>query len=112
MDKANPVIMDSSTYGLPVNSAARLQDDYPPATRISVDGIHLHQLNSTVWAQGKENVSHGCPNLSGENAEWFYNSVPGDIVEIRNTGGDPPASPTTTAINGAGISGSRAALRR
>ncbi|MCC9183080.1 L,D-transpeptidase [Mycolicibacterium mageritense] len=90
MDKANPVIMDSSTYGLPVNSRLGYKTTIPFATRISVDGIYLHQLNSTVWAQGKENVSHGCLNLSGENAEWFYNfSVPGDIVEIRNTGGDP-----------------------
>ncbi|MDV3130131.1 Ig-like domain-containing protein [Mycobacterium sp. 21AC1] len=90
MDKANPVIMDSSTYGLPVNSRLGYKTTIPWATRISIDGIYLHQLNSTIWAQGKENVSHGCLNLSGENAEWFYNfSMPGDIVEIRNTGGEP-----------------------
>ncbi|MHC9296568.1 L,D-transpeptidase [Mycobacterium sp. LTG2003] len=90
MDKANPVVMDSSTYGLPVNSRLGYKTTIPYATRISMDGIYLHQLNSTIWAQGNTNVSHGCLNLSGENAEWFYNfSVPGDIVEIRNTGGDP-----------------------
>jgi lipoprotein-anchoring transpeptidase ErfK/SrfK len=90
MDKANPVIMDSSTYGLPINSRLGYKTTIPYATRISMDGIYLHQLNSTVWAQGNTNVSHGCLNLSGENAQWFYNfSVPGDIVEIRNTGGDP-----------------------
>lgn len=90
MDKANPVIMDSSTYGLPVNSRLGYKTTIPWATRISIDGIYLHQLNSTIWAQGNTNVSHGCLNLSGDNAEWFYNfSVPGDIVEIRNTGGDP-----------------------
>lgn len=90
MDKANPVVMDSSTYGLPVNSRLGYKTTIPFATRISMDGIYLHQLNSTIWAQGNTNVSHGCLNLSGDNAEWFYNfSVPGDIVEIRNTGGDP-----------------------
>ncbi|MGV0741064.1 L,D-transpeptidase [Mycolicibacterium sp. XJ870] len=90
MDKANPVVMDSSTYGLPVNSRLGYKNTIPFATRISMDGIYLHQLNATIWAQGNTNVSHGCLNLSGENAEWFYNfSVPGDIVEIRNTGGDP-----------------------
>ena len=53
-----------------------------------MDGIYLHQLNATVWAQGNTNVSHGCLNLNGENAVWFFNfSVPGDIVEVRNTGG-------------------------
>ncbi len=90
MDKANPVIMDSSTYGLPINSRLGYRQTIPFATRISTDGIYLHQLNATRWAQGNTNVSHGCLNLSGENAQWFYNfSQPGDVVEIRNTGGAP-----------------------
>lgn len=90
MDKANPVIMDSSTYGLPINSHLGYRQTIPYATRISTDGIYLHQLNATVWAQGNTNVSHGCLNLSGENAKWFFEfSVPGDVVEIRNTGGAP-----------------------
>ena len=88
MDKANPVIMDSSTYGLPINSRLGYKTTIPYATRISTDGIYLHQLNSTTWAQGNTNVSHGCLNLNSDNAEWFYNfSVPGDVVEVRNTGG-------------------------
>ena len=90
LDKANPVIMDSSTYGLPINSRLGYRETIPYATRISTDGIYLHQLNSTTWAQGNTNVSHGCLNLNSENAEWFYDfSVPGDVVEVRNTGGAP-----------------------
>ncbi|MFD8102476.1 Ig-like domain-containing protein [Nocardia fluminea] len=90
MDKANPVIMDSSTYGLPVNSRLGYKEAIGWATRISTDGIYLHQLDDTIWAQGNTNVSHGCLNLSGENARWFYDfSQPGDVVEIRNTGGAP-----------------------
>jgi lipoprotein-anchoring transpeptidase ErfK/SrfK len=90
MDKANPVIMDSSTFGLPINSRLGYRETIPWATRISKDGIYLHQLNATVWAQGNTNTSHGCLNLNSDNAEWFYNfSVPGDIVEVRNTGGKP-----------------------
>ena len=90
MDKANPVIMDSSTYGLPINSRLGYRETIPYATRISPDGIYLHQLNATVWAQGNTDTSHGCLNLSGENAEWFYNfSRPGDVVEVRDTGGPP-----------------------
>ncbi|MFD6394574.1 Ig-like domain-containing protein [Nocardia sp. NPDC060259] len=90
MDKANPVIMDSSTYGLPVNSRLGYKETIGWATRISTDGIYLHQLDDTSWAQGNTNVSHGCLNLSGENARWFYDfSQPGDVVEIRNTGGAP-----------------------
>ncbi|MCW2624104.1 Ig-like domain-containing protein [Mycobacterium sp.] len=90
MDKANPVIMDSSTFGLPINSRLGYRETIPYATRISMDGIYLHQLNATVWAQGNTDTSHGCLNLNGDNAEWFYDfSVPGDVVEIRNTGGSP-----------------------
>ena len=90
MDKANPVIMDSSTYGLPINSRLGYRETIPYATRISPDGIYLHQLNATVWAQCNTDTSHGCLNLSGENAEWFYDfSLPGDVVEVRNTGGPP-----------------------
>ncbi|MFF5035596.1 L,D-transpeptidase [Nocardia salmonicida] len=90
MDKANPVIMDSSTYGLPVNSRLGYKETINWATRISTDGIYLHALESSIWAQGNTNVSHGCLNLSPANAEWFFNfSQPGDVVEVRNTGGAP-----------------------
>ena len=90
MDKANPVVMDSSTFGLPIGSRLGYRVTIPYATRISTDGIYLHQLNATVWAQGNTNTSHGCLNLNGDNAKWFFNfSVPGDVVEVRNTGGPP-----------------------
>lgn len=90
LDKANPVIMDSSTYGLPVNSRLGYRQSINYATRISNDGIYLHQLESSIPQQGNTNVSAGCLNLNPDNAQWFYNfSVPGDVVEVRNTGGDP-----------------------
>ena len=90
IDKANPVIMDSSTFGLPTNSRLGYKETISYATKISIDGIYLHQLNSTVWAQGNTDTSHGCLNLNGDNASWFFNfAVPGDVVEVRNTGGPP-----------------------
>jgi lipoprotein-anchoring transpeptidase ErfK/SrfK len=90
MDKSNPVIMDSSTFGLPINSRLGYRETIPYATRISPDGIYLHQLNATIWAQGHTNTSHGCLNLNSDNAQWFFDfSVPGDVVEVRNTGGKP-----------------------
>ncbi|RDH76963.1 hypothetical protein DVS77_19260 [Mycolicibacterium moriokaense] len=90
LDKANPVVMDSSTFGLPTSSYLGYKETISYATRISIDGIYLHQLNSTVWAQGNTDTSHGCLNLNGENAAWFFDfSVPGDVVEVRNTGGPP-----------------------
>jgi lipoprotein-anchoring transpeptidase ErfK/SrfK len=90
LDKANPVVMDSSTFGLPTSSYLGYKETISYATRISIDGIYLHQLNSTVWAQGNTDTSHGCLNLNGDNASWFFDfSVPGDVVEVRNTGGAP-----------------------
>ncbi|MCV7256185.1 L,D-transpeptidase [Mycolicibacterium fluoranthenivorans] len=90
MDKSNPVIMDSSTYGLPINSHLGYKESIPYAVRVSTDGVYLHELDATVWAQGKTDTSHGCLNLNHDNAQWFYNfSVPGDVVEVRNTGGKP-----------------------
>lgn len=90
LDKGNPVVMDSSTFGLPRNSRLGYRETINYATRISIDGIYLHQLDSTVWAQGKTDTSHGCLNLNGDNAKWFYGfSVPGDVVEVHNTGGPP-----------------------
>ena len=93
IDKAEVVTMDSATYGLPNNPAFGYKRTIGYATRISLDGIYLHQLDDTVWAQGNTNLSHGCLNLSGENAQWFFNFVqPGDPVEVRFTGG-PPLDP-------------------
>jgi lipoprotein-anchoring transpeptidase ErfK/SrfK len=90
MDKANPVVMDSSTFGLPINSHLGYKESIPYAVRISTDGIYMHELDATVWAQGNTDTSHGCLNLNHDNAMWFYSfSVPGDVVEVRNTGGKP-----------------------
>ncbi len=90
LDKGNPVVMDSSTFGLPKNSRLGYRETINYATRISTDGIYLHELDATVWAQGHQDTSHGCLNLNADNARWFYDfSVPGDVVEIRNSGGPP-----------------------
>ena len=85
----NPAIMSSDSYGLPSTSAY----GYPPekvywSTKISVDGIYLHELDTTVWAQGHQNVSHGCLNLNYTNAHWYYNhSRIGDVVKVVHSGG-------------------------
>ena len=85
----NPAIMSSDSYGLPKNSPY----GYGPekiyyATKISTDGIYLHELDTTVWAQGNQNVSHGCLNLNYTNAKWYYNhSRVGDLVRVVHSGG-------------------------
>lgn len=86
----NPAIMSSASYGLPADAPG----GYAPekiyyATKISTDGIYLHQLDSTVWSQDHGvDVSHGCLNLNQANAQWFYdNSQIGDVVIVKHTGG-------------------------
>lgn len=90
MDKADTVVMDSSTYGLPVDSRLGYKLTVKNAVRLTNSGIYVHQLDSTVWAQGKTNTSHGCLNVNADNGRWFYEfSQPGDVFEVRNTGGEP-----------------------
>ncbi|MGW4243589.1 Ig-like domain-containing protein [Nocardia sp. NPDC004722] len=90
LDRKDPVIMDSESYGLPTNSRLGYRTSINHAVRISHDGIYVHELAASVWAQGNTDTSHGCLNISPDDAAWFYDFViPGDVVEVRNTGGDP-----------------------
>jgi lipoprotein-anchoring transpeptidase ErfK/SrfK len=87
-DRFQHLIMDSSTYGVPSNSPKgyRLEVDW--ATQMSYSGIYVHSAPWSVGSQGNTNTSHGCLNVSPENAEWFYNNTKrGDIVQVRNTVG-------------------------
>ncbi|SHG48590.1 Lipoprotein-anchoring transpeptidase ErfK/SrfK [Jatrophihabitans endophyticus] len=90
----NPAIMTSGSYGVPKSSP----NYYPPekiyySTKISTDGIYLHELNTTIWAQGHQNVSHGCLNLRTADAKWFYShSRVGDVVKVTKGLGNPEIS--------------------
>ena len=82
------IIMDSSTYGVPVNSPNGYRTDVDWATQISYSGIFVHSAPWSVGAQGHSNTSHGCLNVSPSNAVWFYDHIKrGDIVEVVNTVG-------------------------
>ena len=79
-------VMDSSTYGVPVDSPGGYRTPVQWAVRLSDSGEFVHGAPWSVAQQGNTNVSHGCINLSTENARWFYDfSQPGDVVEIRNS---------------------------
>ncbi|MFC5285837.1 Ig-like domain-containing protein [Actinokineospora guangxiensis] len=55
----------------------------PFAVRIHNNGEFIHGYAPSVASQGRENVSHGCINLSPANAETYFNSVlTGDPVEV------------------------------
>ena len=88
LDKQSSVLMDSSSYGLPITDTTGYRVTVDHGVRISNNGIYFHALESSMWAQGNTNVSHGCLNLSPTFAKWYFDqAVTGDVVEVRNTGG-------------------------
>ncbi|MEU3273040.1 Ig-like domain-containing protein [Saccharomonospora sp. NPDC006951] len=87
MSEHNGYTMDSSTYGVPVESGGgyRLWVEY--AVRLSNSGIFYHSAPWSVPQQGNTHTSHGCINLSPENAAWLMEtSQPGDVVTVKNAG--------------------------
>ena len=83
--------MTSASYGLPEDTPLGYDENISLAVRISPDGEFVHSAPWSVWAQGKQNTSHGCVNVSPANARYFYDHFSyGDIVDIRNTGATLP----------------------
>jgi len=71
--------MDSSTFGLPKNSRLGYRETINYATRISIDGIYMHQLDATVWAQGNRG-----DYLSEGDGAWFWSSKTQPKHQRRN----------------------------
>lgn len=88
LEKFNDIVMDSSTYGVPVNSAQGYKLKVQDAVRIDNSGIFVHSAPWSVADQGKRNVSHGCINLSAANAQWFFDNFgSGDPIVVKNSVG-------------------------
>jgi lipoprotein-anchoring transpeptidase ErfK/SrfK len=88
LEKFPTIVMDSSTYGVPVNSPEGYKLNVQNAVRIDNSGSFVHSAPWSVGDQGKRNVSHGCINLSPANAQWFYDNFgSGDPVVIKNSQG-------------------------
>lgn len=82
-------LMNSASYGVPATAPGGYKD-FPAyeAQRISGDGEFVHVNDGTIYAQGHENVSHGCINVSMDQGKWLYaNLGVGDVVDV--VGGDP-----------------------
>jgi lipoprotein-anchoring transpeptidase ErfK/SrfK len=87
-----PARMCSASYGLPVSGPGGYAcESIYNATKISIDGIYLHELTNTIWDQDHgQDVSHGCLNLNTANSLWFFNhSMVGDPVQIHGAKGAP-----------------------
>jgi lipoprotein-anchoring transpeptidase ErfK/SrfK len=88
LEKFPTIVMDSSTYGVPVNSPNGYKLNVQLAVRIDNSGNFVHSAPWSVSDQGKRNVSHGCINISPENAKWFYDNFgSGDPIVIKNSKG-------------------------
>ncbi|MFI9507492.1 L,D-transpeptidase [Nocardia sp. NPDC052566] len=87
-EQLRKMTMDSSTYGVPVTDPEGYKVEVEYATRISNSGIFVHAAPWSVAQQGVSNASHGCLNVSTENAKWFFeNAKKGDPVVVENTKG-------------------------
>jgi lipoprotein-anchoring transpeptidase ErfK/SrfK len=91
--KQQDVLMDSQSIGIPRNSPDGYYEHVYWDTAISTDGFFIHSAPWSEWAQGSQNVSHGCVNLSPSRAETFFNfTQKGDLVIVTNTGHTGDAS--------------------
>jgi len=88
LDKKAKVVMDSSTYGVPVNSTYGYKVDVQDAVQFDNSGDFVHSAPWSVADQGKRDVSHGCINISPSNARWFFtNFGAGDPIVVKNSVG-------------------------
>jgi lipoprotein-anchoring transpeptidase ErfK/SrfK len=83
--KERDVVMDSRTIGIPLDSPEGYKLDVTDAVRVTWGGVYVHSAPWSVGSQGYANVSHGCINLSPDNAAWYYDMVSiGDPIVITS----------------------------
>ncbi|WP_412542753.1 Ig-like domain-containing protein [Longispora sp. K20-0274] len=86
MEKAQSMVFDSSTFGVPVNSPDGYRTTVYWDLRLTWGGEFVHAAPWSVGDQGERNVSHGCVNMSTENATWlFHLAQRGDPVTVAGT---------------------------
>jgi lipoprotein-anchoring transpeptidase ErfK/SrfK len=81
-------LFDSSlgTGGIPVNAPGGYKLLVYYTMRLTWGGQFIHAAPWSVASQGHTDVSHGCTNISTNNAKWLYeNSHVGDPVTVKNT---------------------------
>lgn len=79
--------MDAGTLGLEEDDPDYYKTEVKYAMRVTNTGEFLHAAPWSVWAQGRQNVSHGCVNLGPNDARSvFQQSIIGDVVEFTGSG--------------------------
>jgi lipoprotein-anchoring transpeptidase ErfK/SrfK len=83
LSKERTVVMDSRTIGIPLSSPEGYRITASYAVRVTWSGVYVHSAPWSVDSQGYANVSHGCINLSPDNAAWYFDTVNiGDPIEV------------------------------
>jgi lipoprotein-anchoring transpeptidase ErfK/SrfK len=83
LEKQRTVVMDSRTIGIPLSSPEGYKITASYAVRVTWSGVYVHSAPWSVDSQGHANVSHGCINLSPDNAAWYFNQVNvGDPIQV------------------------------
>ena len=83
LSKERTVRMDSRTIGIPLSSPEGYDIVASYAVRVTWSGVYVHSAPWSVDSQGYANVSHGCINLSPDNAAWYFNTVHiGDPINV------------------------------
>ncbi|WP_343601281.1 L,D-transpeptidase [Mycobacterium sp.] len=84
LSKERSVVMDSRTIDIPLNSPEGYLLTAQYAVRVTWGGVYVHSAPWSVDSQGYANVSHGCINLSPNNAAWYFDNVNiGDPIVVE-----------------------------
>jgi len=84
LEKQSTMIMDSRTIGIPLSDPEGYRLTVNDAVRVTWGGVYVHGAPWSTGSQGYANVSHGCINLSPDNADWYYNTVSvGDPIIVQ-----------------------------
>ncbi len=84
LEKQQVVIMDSRSFGIPLSDPEGYKLTVNDAVRVTWGGVYVHGAPWSVGSQGNANVSHGCINLSPDNAAWYYDTVRvGDPIVVQ-----------------------------
>lgn len=87
MSKEPYVVMDAASLGVSPGDPDYYRLDVYNAMRITWSGEYIHSAPWSVGSQGYANVSHGCVNVSPDNAVWLMdNAHIGDPVIVKNSG--------------------------
>ncbi|PRC48133.1 hypothetical protein C6A85_81390, partial [Mycobacterium sp. ITM-2017-0098] len=72
------------TIGIPLDDEEGYLIKGEYGVRVTWGGVYVHSAPWSVGSQGYANVSHGCINLSPDNAAWYFDTVSvGDPIIVQ-----------------------------